>query len=196
MPIVNQNGTRADLGEVAGEGIHLPEPTTAHSTEDHEGHDHDNGRDDHEHSFEIVEVFRVVFVALAVAVVWFHFGEPFHRVSVIGLVATLIGGYTIFKEAFENILEHRMTMELSMSGWAKPLRTGSSICWSMEDMLRKHITKFSLKLPNYSTYVELDFEIHGAIWDLAENKQLVVMLERLAGPMIGLASRVCAPMLK
>jgi heavy metal translocating P-type ATPase len=41
--------------------------------------------------------------------------EPFHRVSVLGLAATLIGGYPIFKEAFENIVERRMTMELSMT---------------------------------------------------------------------------------
>jgi heavy metal translocating P-type ATPase len=73
-------------------------------------HDHD-----HEHGFEIVEVLRVVFVALAAAAVWFHLWEPFHRVSVIGLAATLIGGYPIFKEAFENVVERRMTMELSMT---------------------------------------------------------------------------------
>jgi cation transport ATPase len=70
---------------------------------------------DHEHGFEIAEVLRVVFVALAAVAVWFHLWEPFHRVSVIGLVATLIGGYPIFKEAFENIVERRMTMELSMT---------------------------------------------------------------------------------
>src|ERR1700733_896531 len=70
---------------------------------------------DHEHGFEIVEVLRVVFVAVAAAAVWFHLWEPFHRVSVIGLAATLIGGYPIFKEAFENIVERRMTMELSMT---------------------------------------------------------------------------------
>ena len=61
------------------------------------------------------EVLRVLFVALAAAAVWFHLWEPFHRVSVIGLAATLIGGYPIFKEAFENIVERRMTMELSMT---------------------------------------------------------------------------------
>ena len=33
----------------------------------------------------------------------------------IGVVATLIGGYPIFKEALENILDRRMTMELSMT---------------------------------------------------------------------------------
>src|ERR1700756_4097468 len=70
---------------------------------------------DHEHSFELIEVLRVAFVALAAAAVWFHLWEPFHRISVIGLVATLIGGYPIFKEALENIVERRMTMELSMT---------------------------------------------------------------------------------
>ena len=60
-------------------------------------------------------MLRVLFVALAAAAVWFHLWEPFHRVSVIGLAATLIGGYPIFKEAFENIVERRMTMELSMT---------------------------------------------------------------------------------
>ncbi|MCU1251021.1 MAG: copper/silver-translocating P-type ATPase,heavy metal-translocating P-type ATPase [Edaphobacter sp.] len=112
MAIVNQNETRADLGEVAESGIHLPEPTMAHSVKHHEGHDHDH---DHEHGFKLVEVLRVAFVALAAIAVWFHLWKPLHRVSVIGLVATLIGGYPIFKEAFDNILERRMTMELSMT---------------------------------------------------------------------------------
>jgi heavy metal translocating P-type ATPase len=84
----------------------------ASCAEAREEHDHDQ---EHEHGFELVEVLRVVFVALAAVAVWFHWWEPFHRVSVIGLAATLIGGYPIFKEAFENILERRMTMELSMT---------------------------------------------------------------------------------
>jgi Cu+-exporting ATPase len=70
---------------------------------------------DHEHGFEIAEVLRVLFVALAAVAVWFHLWEPFHKVSVLGLAGTLIGGYPIFKEAFENIVERRMTMELSMT---------------------------------------------------------------------------------
>ena len=39
----------------------------------------------------------------------------FPRISVIGVAATLIGGYPIFKEAVENIVERKMTMELSMT---------------------------------------------------------------------------------
>jgi heavy metal translocating P-type ATPase len=89
---IHSHSSCASCGEVSGE------------------HDHD-----HEHGFELVEVLRVVFVALAAVAVWFHVWEPFHRVSVIGLAATLIGGYPIFKEAFENIVERRMTMELSMT---------------------------------------------------------------------------------
>jgi P-type Cu+ transporter len=64
---------------------------------------------------EPADLVRIGFVALAAAAVWFHIWEPFPRVSVIGLLATLIGGYPIFKEAIENILERRMTMELSMT---------------------------------------------------------------------------------
>jgi heavy metal translocating P-type ATPase len=82
----------------------------------HEESSHEHGHEQgHEHGVELTEVLRVVFVALAAAAVWFHLWEPFPRVSVIGLVATLIGGYPIFKEAFENIVERRMTMELSMT---------------------------------------------------------------------------------
>jgi P-type Cu+ transporter len=82
-------------------------------TPDHASHE--DSEQGHEHGFELGEIMRVAFVALAAAAVWFHVWEPFHRVSVIGLAATLIGGYPIFKEAFENIVERRMTMELSMT---------------------------------------------------------------------------------
>ncbi len=78
-------------------------------------HESRDPKPDDNHGFEFAEALRVVFVALAAAAVWFHLWEPFHRVSVIGLAATLVGGYPIFKEAFENIIQRRMTMELSMT---------------------------------------------------------------------------------
>jgi len=68
-----------------------------------------------EHEVEWVELIRIAFVALAAAAVWFRVWEPFPRVSVIGILATLIGGYPIFREAYENIVERKMTMELSMT---------------------------------------------------------------------------------
>jgi len=64
---------------------------------------------------EWTELARIAFVALAAAAVWFRVWEPFPGVSVIGLVGLAIGGYPIFKEAWENLRERRMTMELSMT---------------------------------------------------------------------------------
>jgi heavy metal translocating P-type ATPase len=70
----------------------------------------------HEHSrADWLDLTRIVLVGIAAAAVWFRVWEPFTRVSVIGIFATLIGGYPIFKEAFENIVERKMTMELSMT---------------------------------------------------------------------------------
>jgi heavy metal translocating P-type ATPase len=71
--------------------------------------------EEHGHGVEWTELMRIAFVALAAAAVWFRLWEPFPHVSVIGIAATLIGGYPIFKEAFENIVERKMTMELSMT---------------------------------------------------------------------------------
>jgi heavy metal translocating P-type ATPase len=68
-----------------------------------------------EHGFEWVELIRIAFVAFAAAAVWFRVWEPFPHISLVGIAATLIGGYPIFKEAFENIVERKMTMELSMT---------------------------------------------------------------------------------
>ena len=108
MAVTQKKDERASLGDVAEAGIHFPQAEAAHPSDPHQDHDH-------EHAFELLDVLRVVFVALAAAAVWFHLWEPFHRISLIGLAATLIGGYPTFKEAFENIVQRRMTMELSMT---------------------------------------------------------------------------------
>jgi Cd2+/Zn2+-exporting ATPase/Cu+-exporting ATPase len=78
------------------------------SREDHEGH---TG----EYRLEWVEIARIVFVAMACGAVWSRVWEPFQKFSVIGLVAALIGMFPILEEAFEAVLERRMTMELSMT---------------------------------------------------------------------------------
>src|SRR3982074_3153884 len=77
----------------------------------------DDQQDDHQHADKIdrTELARIAFVAAAAAAVWFRVWEPFARVSVIGLVGTLGGGWPIFHEAWENIRQRRMTMELSMT---------------------------------------------------------------------------------
>jgi heavy metal translocating P-type ATPase len=73
------------------------------------------GVDDHEHSVARGDVVRIALVAVAVGVSWLFPWQPFARINVVALVATLVGGYPIFKEAFEALRERRMTMELSMT---------------------------------------------------------------------------------
>jgi heavy metal translocating P-type ATPase len=80
-------------------------------THGQEGHDHIG----HEHGFEWQEGLRIVLVAIAASLVWFRVWEPIAHASIIGIVGTLIGIYPILKEAAENVMERRMTMELSMT---------------------------------------------------------------------------------
>lgn len=67
------------------------------------------------HALSRVEAARIILVVLAAAAVWLHVWEPLPRVSLIGALGVLIGGWPIFKEAAENAAARRMTMELSMS---------------------------------------------------------------------------------
>jgi heavy metal translocating P-type ATPase len=84
----------------------------AHSPSlDHDDHEHE----DHEHPFEWSEMVRIALVGLAAAAAWFRVWEPLSSVSIVGIAGLLIGGWPIFKEALENLLAKRMTMELSMS---------------------------------------------------------------------------------
>jgi heavy metal translocating P-type ATPase len=71
----------------------------------------------HEHSRAVgwLDLTRIALVVIAAAAVWFRIWEPFPRVSLIGILATVLGGYPIFKEAIENTVQRKMTMELSMT---------------------------------------------------------------------------------
>jgi heavy metal translocating P-type ATPase len=85
---------------------------------DDHGHDHDDDHEeghDHSHGFDWLEAARIALVALAAVAVWFKLWEPFSSVSLIGIAGLVVGGWPILKEAFENLLERRMTMELSMT---------------------------------------------------------------------------------
>src|SRR5256712_3710900 len=61
------------------------------------------------------DAVRIATVALAAVAVWFHLWEPLRAVSVIGVLGLLISGWPIVKEAAENALARRVTMELSMT---------------------------------------------------------------------------------
>ncbi|HXP80163.1 MAG TPA: cation-translocating P-type ATPase [Verrucomicrobiae bacterium] len=67
------------------------------------------------HGLDWLEVSRVLFVAVAAVSIWFLRGSSIPYVSLIGAVCALAGGYPIYREAFDNIVHRRMTMELSMA---------------------------------------------------------------------------------
>jgi Cd2+/Zn2+-exporting ATPase/Cu+-exporting ATPase len=88
-------------------------PLTGAAADDvHDVHEHEN---DHDHAVEWPEALRIALAALAAAVVWFRIWEPFSHISVVGVIGLVIGGWPIIREAAENILARRMTMEVSMS---------------------------------------------------------------------------------
>jgi heavy metal translocating P-type ATPase len=79
--------------------------------------DHPDHQDDHEHGHALnwAEIYRVLFVAAAAGAIWFLGGARNPYVTGIGVICTLVGGFPIFHEAYENIIQRRMTMELSMA---------------------------------------------------------------------------------
>ena len=93
-----------------------PQVSTAGHTHQHKAQA--NLEDEHEHEHGHVEPFdliRIAVTAIAAALVWFRVWEPLPNVSLIGIAGVLFGGWPIFREAFENLRERRMTMELSMT---------------------------------------------------------------------------------
>jgi len=61
------------------------------------------------------DAIRIVLVALAATLTWLHLWQPAARVDVLAIIGLLAGGWPIWREAFEALLERRMTMELSMT---------------------------------------------------------------------------------
>ena len=96
------------------EDVNAPKQTGigAHvNTNDEDQHNHE---DEHGH-IEPFELVRIAITAIAATLVWVRIWEPFPHVSPIGIAGVLFGGWPIFHEAFENLRERRMTMELSMT---------------------------------------------------------------------------------
>ncbi len=92
------------------EAVKNDDGTEELASSDHTGHE--DGHED-EHALNWREINRVLFVAAAA--IWFLGGARNPYVTGIGMICTIVGGFPIFHEAYENIVQRRMTMELSMA---------------------------------------------------------------------------------
>lgn len=69
----------------------------------------------HEHNHHKEDLIRIGAVAIALLLSWLGVWKHIAPFDFIAILATLVGGYPMFKESFESIRQRRMTMELSMS---------------------------------------------------------------------------------
>lgn len=79
------------------------------------GPGHHEEEHDHEHPPNRNEIARVLFTAAAAGAIWFLGGARNPYLTAIGVICTIVAGFPIFREAYENITQRRMTMELSMA---------------------------------------------------------------------------------
>jgi heavy metal translocating P-type ATPase len=90
---------------LAGSRENLRKTPPAAQTEEHE----------HPHTLSWRDFNRVFFVAAAAGAIWLASGYSVPYLNVIGVLCTLVGGYPIYREAYDNLVHRRMTMELSMA---------------------------------------------------------------------------------
>lgn len=84
-----------------------------HPHNDHDRHDHDDHN--HDHAAGPAEYVRLGVMALIVVASLIGWWRPFMNRDWLAFAGTIIGGFPIYKEAWENLLKRRMTMELSMT---------------------------------------------------------------------------------
>jgi Cd2+/Zn2+-exporting ATPase/Cu+-exporting ATPase len=82
---------------------------------DHDEHDHHEHGHDHDHAVGPTEYIRLGVMALIVIASLTGWWRAFMDRDWLAFAGTLIGGFPIYKEAWENLLKRRMTMELSMT---------------------------------------------------------------------------------
>jgi Cd2+/Zn2+-exporting ATPase/Cu+-exporting ATPase len=84
-------------------------------TDDSHFGDHDEQGHVHEHKTALAEYVRLTLMAAVIVVSLTGWWRNWMSRDWLALVATLVGGFPIFKEAWENLRKRRMTMELSMT---------------------------------------------------------------------------------
>jgi cation transport ATPase len=84
------------------------------------------------------EIGRIALVALSAAITWSGRVPKFQGLDLLAVPVTLTGGYSVFAKAFFNLVDRRMTMELSMTiALAAALAIGEmGFSWSASNGLR------------------------------------------------------------
>jgi heavy metal translocating P-type ATPase len=97
-------------GQVAND-CHEHDPHSHGHHRDHDDHNHD----DHDHGTGTAEYVRLGLMGIIVVASLTGWWHPFMDRDWLAFAGTVIGGFPIYKEAWENLLKRRMTMELSMT---------------------------------------------------------------------------------
>jgi heavy metal translocating P-type ATPase len=97
---------------VPGQNQHLQDHSHDH---DHDEHDHHKDGHDHDHASGAAEYVRLGVMALIVIASLTGWWRAFMDRDWLAFAGTIVGGFPIYKEAWENLLKKRMTMELSMT---------------------------------------------------------------------------------
>ena len=84
----------------------------------------------------------------------------------------------------------RILLESLAATWA-----AANIGRESAQALKTQVARFTAELPSFSSYAEIDFELHEMIWQVAGNTRVAQMLDRIAGPMIALQAKVYQPLL-
>jgi heavy metal translocating P-type ATPase len=94
-----------------------PAGRVADDWKDHDPHSHGHPDDDHgqDHVTGTGEYVRLGLMGIIVVTSLTGWWRPFMDRDWLAFAGTVIGGFPIYKEAWENLLKRRMTMELSMT---------------------------------------------------------------------------------
>jgi E1-E2 ATPase len=100
-----------DSAGQVGDDSHEHDPHSHGQHHDHDDHNHD----DHDHGTGTAEYVRLGLMGIIVVASLTGWWRPFMDRDWLAFAGTVIGGFPIYKEAWENLLKRRMTMELSMT---------------------------------------------------------------------------------
>src|SRR5260221_14470950 len=87
---------------------HTHDQIRDHAEHDHEGHDHDQ-------QTGTAECIRLGLMGIIVVASLTGWWRPFMDLDWLAFAGTVIGGFPIYQEAWQNHRKRRMTMELSMT---------------------------------------------------------------------------------